>query len=443
LDGERVAISGFIDITDHIQAEETLIVAQDEILKKNAIMNTLQENLTSGVFMVEAPSGRPLIVNPAAKNLLGQGILPDANKYNLSQVYGAYKPTRTDPYPVEEMPIIRGMYGERSQIDDMIILHPDGKETWLEVIGGPILDDEGKVWASLVSFQDITERKEMEQRIFKEKEQFKTTLLSVGDGVISTDITGNVLIMNKVSEEITGWTQEEAFGKPIEEVFHILNEFTSERCDNPVTKILETGETVELANHTLLISKDGIERPIEDSAAPIKDEGGNITGVVLVFRDFTEKKKIQDEIKYLSFHDHLTGLYNRRFFEVEMGRLDTARNLPISIIMGDVNGLKLINDTFGHSVGDELLVKATKILKDGCRADDIVARVGGDEIAILLPKTDASEAKELIKRLQGDLKKERIRDIEISISFGWKTKKESTESTGLGLSESRRLHVQQ
>lgn len=312
--------------------------------------------------------------------------------------------------------------------------HANGSWLWIWSRGQTLKNTDGNLSNLTVGTHiNITELKEMEFNLFNEKEKFKTTLISIGDGVISTDIKGNVLIMNKVSEQLTGWTQEEAVGKPIEEVFYIMNEFTREPCENPVKRVLETGETVEMANHTMLISKDGTERPIEDSAAPIKDESGNIRGVVLVFRDFTEKKRSQDEIKYLSFHDHLTRLYNRRFFEVEMERIDTERNLPISIIMGDVNGLKLINDTFGHSVGDELLVKATKILKDSFRADDIVARVGGDEIAVLLPKTDASEAKELIKRLQTNLKKEQVRDIEISISFGCETKIDSTESLALVL----------
>ena len=281
---------------------------------------------------------------------------------------------------------------------------------------------------------DYTEELKNSERYLQiEKEQFKTTLLSVGDGIISTDEEGKVLILNPIAEQLTGWTQEEAIGKPIEEVFYIVNEYTRQRCENPVQKVLATGDIIELANHTMLISRDGIERPIEDSAAPIRDENSMITGVVLVFRDFTEKKKSQDEIKYLSLHDHLTGLYNRRFFEVEMERLDTERNLPITIIMGDVNGLKLINDSFGHSVGDELLIKGTKSIKNCLRTDDILARVGGDEVAILLPKTAKSEAKALVKRIKAELKEEKIKDIDVSVSFGWETKTKSAESLALVL----------
>jgi len=288
--------------------------------------------------------------------------------------------------------------------------------------------------------REVCERQKAEEvlhcrtkELYKEKERFKTTLLSVSDAIISTDKNGKVLIMNPVTEQLTGWTVEEAEGKPIEEVFDIVNEYTRERCENPVHNVLETGNIIELANHTMLISKEGIERPIEDSAAPVKDEEGNITGVVLVFRDCTEKKVRQDEIKYLSFHNHLTGLYNRRFFETEMERLDTERNLPLTVIMGDVNGLKLINDTFGHSAGDEQLVKTAKTLKENFRADDIIARVGGDEFAILLPKTDASEAEKLIRRMKSSLKQERVRDLEVSASFGWGTKTDFEKPMALAL----------
>ncbi|MDP3444173.1 MAG: diguanylate cyclase, partial [Ignavibacteria bacterium] len=273
-----------------------------------------------------------------------------------------------------------------------------------------------------VIIDDITQKKVIEQELFKEKELFKTTLFSVGDGVISTDTHGNVQIMNKISEHLTGWTQEEAIGKPIELIFNIIDEVTRNRVNNPVVRVLNTREIIELDNHTLLISRDGVERVIEDSAAPIIDVQGNVAGVVLVFRDFTSKKKSIDEIKYLSFNDYLTGLYNRRFYETEMTRLDTQRNWPLTIVIGDVNGLKLINDSFGHALGDQLLKKVSDAIRNGCRTDDIIARMGGDEFAILLPKTDGFEAAQFIKRIKELLKKETIEGIEVSVSFGYATK---------------------
>lgn len=143
---------------------------------------------------------------------------------------------------------------------------------------------------------EIAEREKIEEALFKEKERFKITLLSVGDGVISTDNKGNIEVVNEVAQELLGWSQEEARGKAFEEVVHIISAITRERCEDPVKKVIDTGRIIGLANHTVLIAKDGKERHIADSAAPIKDGSGSITGVVLVFRDVTEEMNKQEEI---------------------------------------------------------------------------------------------------------------------------------------------------
>ena len=130
----------------------------------------------------------------------------------------------------------------------------------------------------------------------------------------------------------------------------------------------------------------------------------------------------QEAIRFLSFHDHLTGLYNRRFYEAELARLDTARNWPLTIVMGDVNGLKLINDSFGHASGDLLLQKTAAALTRGSRADDIIARIGGDEFVMLLPQTSAREAGQLIKRIKRILATQTVAGLEISVAFGSATK---------------------
>lgn len=297
--------------------------------------------------------------------------------------------------------------------------------------------------------------KKVEERtaeLYEERELFKTTLFSMGDGVISTDKCGRVEIINKVAEGLTGWTKEEAYGKPLNEVFHIINEITREACKCPVGLVYNSGGAVELDDHTILISKDGIEIPIEDSAAPIKDENGNFNGIVLIFRDYSEKKEKQEKIQYLSFRDQLTGLYNRRFLEEELLRLDCDRNYPLTLVMLDVNGLKLINDAFGHQMGDLVLQKIADNIKKVCRVDDIIARIGGDEFVILLPKTNAIDVEIMLKRLNNLTSIEGIDAINLSISYGWATKKEPTESMSdifklaedhmyrRKLSESRNMH---
>jgi diguanylate cyclase (GGDEF)-like protein/putative nucleotidyltransferase with HDIG domain len=171
----------------------------------------------------------------------------------------------------------------------------------------------------------------------------------------------------------------------------------------------------------------GEERFIHSRAELLFDHAGRPVKVAGTIQDITEQKNKEQEILYLSYYDYLTGLYSRRFYEEELKRLDTGRNLPLTIVMGDVNGLKLINDSFGHTMGDELLKKVAEVIKKGCRADDIVARLGGDEYIILLPKTNSYQAEQIIKRIKALLSEEKVGSIHISISFGYETKKEEGE----------------
>jgi two-component system, cell cycle sensor histidine kinase and response regulator CckA len=148
-----------------------------------------------------------------------------------------------------------------------------------------------------VEFRDITDQKQAELALAAEKEHLAVTLRSIGDGVITTDIDGNIVMLNKAAEVLTGWSSDEAVGRPLLEVFNIINERTNKQFGNPAEKVLATGEVVELESYKRLISKDGREILIADSGAPIHDSESQIVGVVLVFRDMTEKQKLEDSIQ--------------------------------------------------------------------------------------------------------------------------------------------------
>lgn len=166
---------------------------------------------------------------------------------------------------------------------------------------------------------------------------------------------------------------------------------------------------------------DGSSLPVEVMLTTIFLNGKEVFHSL--WRDISDRKKMELKLEHLSYHDQLTGLYNRRFFEAELNRLDVERSLPLTIIMGDVNGLKLVNDSLGHVMGDKLLKKVAEVIKKGCRKEDIAARWGGDEFVILLPKTDAFQTKQILKRIKSIASKEKIGAIDISISFGYETKK--------------------
>ncbi len=322
----------------------------------------------------------------------------------------------------------RSLKGEVVREEEDPYYRVDGSIDWTRWESRPWYDKDGEIGGIVIYTDIITQQKEMEAEIYREREQFKTTLLSVGDAIISTDKDGRISLMNNVAEKLTGWSQEEAYNEPLEKVLNIINENTREYCENPAKKALALRKTVEMENHTILIAKDGKEIPIEDSAALIKDRTGTITGVVIVFRDFTEKKEKQKEIEYLNLHDHLTGIYNRRYFEEELERLDVDSNLPLSVIVIDVNGLILINDAFGHNKGDEILIKSAQAIKNSLKADEIVSRVGGDEFSIILPKCGKNKVSKIIEKIKESIDKESEEGIPFSLAIGFDTKVESKES---------------
>lgn len=260
-----------------------------------------------------------------------------------------------------------------------------------------------------------------------EKERLRVTLLSIGDGVICTDAECKVTFLNDVAQKLTGWDEKDAAGKPFRTVFCIVNEDTREQCEDPVQKALLTGEIIGLANHTVLIAKNGTERPVADSSAPIRDEGGKIIGAVMVFRDVSYEKKKQSEIEFLSCHDPLTGLGNRRYLADQLNRIEKEEYLPISVIMGDVNGLKLTNDAFGHNLGDELIRTAALTLQKLCREEDIICRYGGDEFVVILPKTTGEEAQAIMLGFRKAFSEISIGPVKFSMSLGWAVKKNLQE----------------
>ncbi|AET68366.1 PAS domain S-box/diguanylate cyclase (GGDEF) domain-containing protein [Desulfosporosinus orientis DSM 765] len=231
---------------------------------------------------------------------------------------------------------------------------------------------------------------------------------------------------NQAAAELLGYdSKNNMIGKHILEISpdYQANGNKSEEC---LTEILaSTNKHGKSKFEWWHQKKDGTLFLVEVMLTSILLHGERVLHGVL--RDISERNAMEQQLEYLSYHDQLTGLYNRRFFEEELKRLDTKRNLPLSIIMADVNGLKLINDSFGHAVGDELLIKVADVIRKGCRADEIIARVGGDEFVILLPKTDGNETEQIIRRVKDYARLEKVNAVDVSVSFGWDTKHNEAE----------------
>jgi len=267
---------------------------------------------------------------------------------------------------------------------------------------------------------------ELENTIFElknSKDNISLLLDSTAEAIYGIDMNGNCTFCNASCLKMLKYQQQKDFlGKNTHSLIHYKH---SDGTPLPIEecKILDaldkvTGVHVE---NEVFWRSDGTCFPVEYFSYP-QYRNGKVIGAVITFLDITERKKSEAEILYLSYRDQLTGLYNRRYFEEELARLDVPRKFPLTIVMADMNGLKLINDSLGHAMGDEILKRIAEVLQKGCRSGDLVARLGGDEFVILLPKTDSREAKQMIQRIKDSASKEKVGPVDISISFGYGTK---------------------
>ncbi len=263
-------------------------------------------------------------------------------------------------------------------------------------------DDTGKALRMVGVNWDVTAQRNAEAALVQKNELLRVTMQSIGDSVITTDAKGYVTWLNPVAERMTGWPNSEAFGRSLDQVFHIVNEQTRLPTENPVDTCLKQGKIVGLANHTLLISRHGEEFGIEDSAAPIRNADGDILGVVLVFHDVTEQRRMSGEMSHRAAHDELTGLVNRAEFEARLRRLlqksheDGSHHALMYI---DLDQFKLVNDACGHSAGDQLLQQVSKLLGEAVRSRDTLARLGGDEFGVILDHCTSEQAQRVAQQI--------------------------------------------
>ena len=235
----------------------------------------------------------------------------------------------------------------------------------------------------------MIERAANTEALFEEKERAQVTLNSIGDAVVSTDVSVNVTYLNIVAESLTGWSRQEAAGRPVKEVMRIIDGVTRKEACNPMAFAIRENKTVALSPHCILIRRDGSEFAIEDSTAPIHDRNGQVTGAVMVFHDVSAARAAVQKISHLAQHDSLTDLPNRLLLN---DRLTEALTLAVryqrqlAVLFLDVDRFKHINDSVGHVIGDRLLQSIAQRLLGCVRASDTVSRQGGDEFVILLPE---------------------------------------------------------
>jgi diguanylate cyclase (GGDEF)-like protein/PAS domain S-box-containing protein len=242
--------------------------------------------------------------------------------------------------------------------------------------------------------RSMIERAANSEALFEEKERAQVTLNSIGDAVISTDVSGRITYLNAIAERLTGWPNEKAIGQPFQEVFKIVNGTTREAAQNPMTLAIREDKPVGLTPNCILIRRDGVEAAIEDSAAPIHDRRGQVTGAVMVFHDVSVARAMSLKMSHLAQHDNLTDLPNRALMNdrlVEAIALSERHGRKLALLFLDLDRFKQINDSLGHVIGDRLLRSVARRLCSSVRSSDTVSRQGGDEFVILLWEVRSAE----------------------------------------------------
>ncbi|UMZ72519.1 PAS domain S-box protein [Natranaerofaba carboxydovora] len=401
---ETVILGISRDVTERKQFERAL-------RNSNELLNGIFESIQDGMSVLN-PDLTIRHTNYIIKSW-HESELPLEGKKCYQAFHGLSKPCK-------DCPTLRCLETGEMENEELTVKTEHG-EKWIELYSYPMFEGENNEVSGVVEFiRDITPRKLYEIELDNQKNQFEALFKNTSDAVAQIDHNNSIVDINEKFTELFGYTVEEAAGKQLSELV-----LKNKNEKNLQKEVLYEGKTAE--DEATRYKKDGEPVEVIVKGVPIFIDNEAVGGYA-VYTDITQRKKAEERIRYLSFHDSLTGLYNRAYLEKEMERLDTKRQLPVSILMADVNGLKLLNDTFGHDAGDELLMKSADILTKSCRKEDIIARWGGDEFVILLPQTNGSEADVIAERIREESKNYYVHSVPVRIAVGCFTKYNPKES---------------
>ena len=373
---------------------------EERLRRSEARYRELFENVVDGVF-IATREGELITANPALIEMLGYDDTSDLKAAGGTSVLYVNPVDRERVFArLESKGFVRNF--------EYRLRRRDGKEIVVLENSRALYDDNGCVFAHEGTLSDITDRKLAETRVFEEKERAQVTLQSIGDGVITTDAEGCIDYINPVAQDLTGGDMRCAQGRPVGEIMTIVNEHTRASVESPVVACLKEGRVIMLAQDSILITRRGDEVPIQGSAAPIRDRTGNIIGSVMVLHDTGKESRLFRQLSYQAAHDSTTGLINRREFEnrlmASLDRLRSSRpDTMHALLYVDLDQFKVVNDTFGHTAGDELLRQLSELMKTCIRSTDELARLGGDEFGILLERCSEEHAMQVAESIRDEI----------------------------------------
>ena len=391
--------------------------AEDELLRERQLF-------TEGpviVYRCRAESGWP--VEYISETISGFGY--EAEKIMRHQVPFADFIHPGDLERVEESELLVGRNGVLSLGLDYRLQCADGDVRWVYDYIVPVINSTGEITHYSGYIHDITDRKNAEFELQKERDRIQVTLHSIADAVITTDVNGQIEYLNSMAEQMTGWVNEIAHGLPISRIFCLFDEDSRELVENPVSHCLTTAEIVKSGKDTILRRHDGQKFSIQYSVSPIKGEEGTPLGVIIVFTDVTETRNMERKITYQAAHDSLTGLVNRHEFEIQLEhtlKVTRTNNEHHALCCLNIDQFKIINDTCSHEAGDNMLVEVADVMRGCLRDTDILSRIGGDEFGVLLRNCSLEDAVSLAEAMMKAVREMNFTDcrcgFETSVSIG-------------------------
>ncbi len=413
-------LKGFRDL---IEKQLELIYKNRKLTEKEKRLSTTLHSIGDAVITTD-PEGYITRMNKRAMKLTGWRF-KKAEGEKLDEVFEIIN---TNTGKIVKSPVKKVLQtGEIMGLaNDTTLIAKDGTRRQIADSAAPIVDNEGELLGVILVFRDVTEQYEARRKIKEENEWLTALYENSTDPIVMLDKKHCVLDINEAFKNIFGYKLDEIKGENLDKV---LNRGKENSTNKNLTKRLLDGKEVEKEGTRYNKNGEAIECIVKGIPVTVNNK---LVGAYGIYNDITERKNKEKEIRYISYHDELTGLYNRTFLEEEIKRLDVERQLPLSMIMIDLNGLKIINDTYGHKIGDKLLKKTAKVLNNIFRDEDIIARWGGDEFVILLTQVN----EEITEKLTNRIKKKKAfvnvtpdEKIPLSLAVGYAVKEEISKNT--------------
>lgn len=397
---------------EEVQAQEEEIRTQlDQVALSEERFRKIIDQAPVGIKLSNLNTGIISLANKAYCNMIGR---------SMDEVIGASWHDYMHPDDLKHTEILNKMLNDESLENvemEKRYIKPDSSLIWVNakntIIGYGIENTRHE----LTFAEDITEKKKASEALTNSEITFRNIFENSTDTILLFE--DNVIQdCNQAALSMFGFTSKKSIvGSRVEAISPEYQEDGSLSKDKAVNFLLQSQNALSTRFEWVHKKSDETLFYVEVVLTKINLHGKPVAHALV--RDISERKRLEKRLKHLSYHDQLTEIYNRRFFEEEVHRLNVVRNHPLTIMMADVNGLKLINDSFGHETGDLLLKKVANLLHFSCREDDIVSRIGGDEFVILLPKTESQTAEEIAERIQTLIASEKIESLDISVSLGW------------------------